>query len=135
MAWITKACRHKIQVAELFGGRGRLPLDLVFLGLCRTVRGMFDQAFRRKFVLRAGIRCLCLSYLSQPFVLPAVNNLGGRGKAGFGDLDGEHGYSFFPSSSFLGRTLITYLNATIVFRTNYLPRKFKPHLDRRPTAD
>jgi len=47
-------------------------------------------------------------------------------------LDGEHGYPFVPGSSFLGRALVTYFNATIVLRTNDLVPKMKPHLYGRP---
>ena len=54
---------------------------------------------------------------------------------GVGDLDGEHGYPFIPGSSFLGRASITYLNATIVFWTNHLLTKIKPHFYGTPTAD
>jgi len=52
-----------------------------------------------------------------------------------GDLNREDGYPFFPSSSFLGRAFITYLNAAIVFRTNHLSAKIKAHLYGTSTAD
>jgi len=54
---------------------------------------------------------------------------------GVGDLDGEHRYPFIPGSCFLGRASITYLNAAIVFWTNHLLPKLKPHFDGTPTAD
>ena len=60
-----------------FGNCGRggvLPLGIAFLGVCRIVYGMFDRAFHRRFALHGGIKYFCLSYLSQLFVLPDINN-------------------------------------------------------------
>ena len=62
------------------GARGRLPLGIAFLGLCRIVHGMFDRAFRRKFGLRVGRERAHPSYFSQLFVLPDVNEVMKWGK-------------------------------------------------------
>jgi len=71
IAWITKAYQHG-KIVEM-GAEG-LPLGSAFVGLCRIVHGMFDRAFHRKSGLHVGIECVCPSYLSQPLVLPDVNN-------------------------------------------------------------
>ena len=74
MAWITKAYQISSDSKSGIVVWGVLPLGIAFLGLYRIVRGMFDQAFRRRFGLHGRIKCFCPSYVSQLFVLPEVNH-------------------------------------------------------------
>jgi len=61
---MTKAYQH-YKIVEIVRG---LPPGIACLGLCRTVRDMFDRAFRRRFGLRGGIQFFCPSCPSQLFV-------------------------------------------------------------------
>ena len=127
MAWITKAYR-RCKIGEIVGG---YLLILHFLDCVELFVACLTEHFAEDLACVAVYDVFVLLVLPDfSFCLTSVKK-----RDGVGDLDGEHGYPFIPGSSFLGWAAITYLNATIVFWTNRLVPKMKPHFDGTPTAD